>query len=90
MAEVTGWLKREEEGGASCVFRLASEFDGSEEGRRQREQERRRLLASAGMVFPPTDGQQEGEGMALMGRGRVCPSYPRGTSSGGGNTGKTS
>lgn len=85
MAETSGWRQGAEQGELGQLFWLASELDASAEGRRQRQREKEKLLASAGILLPGSESGGEEPAMMLAGQ---CPRppYPRGASPRGGMT----
>jgi hypothetical protein len=95
MAEMTGWRQGSQKP-MMGLFYLASELDGSEEATRRRQEEKRQILLSAGVLLP-TIGSWDDRGAAISlmagtcdGDG-PCQSYvcPAGTSPQGANTGNT-
>ena len=65
MGERPQWRGKDEAGEKGQLFVLASELAPGVEGRRQRLEEKEKLLLSAGVVFPSEDSWRE-KGMAVV------------------------
>ena len=87
MAERAQWQSVQEEQERQQFFVLASELEPGPEGRKQRLEEKVKMLLSAGVVFPGEGSWEEQGGISLMPRQCPRPPYPGGTSSTGGISG---